>query len=229
MFEWLQSAEAPSLDLPPAIIAGRMAMSAVAGLMIAAIAHLAYGHRKRDTNGLPTTLVLLAVLLTMVTLVIGNSVARAFGLVGALSIVRFRTVVDDTRDTAFVIFAVIVGMAFGAGVWLVPVLGMPLVGLLAIGLDRQQLVRSVKPDTHLLTVRLGLGRDVEQSLFPVLNQYVSSWTLTSTGTARQGAAIEMTFSVTLLDANPLQLPRLITDLNRIEGVQSAEITTRETT
>src|SRR2546430_13730647 len=45
------------------------------------------------------------------TQVIGDNVARAFSLVGALSIVRFRTVVRDTQDTAYVIFAVVVGMA----------------------------------------------------------------------------------------------------------------------
>ena len=50
----------------------------------------------------------------MVTQVIGDNVARAFSLVGALSIVRFRTVVRDTQDTAYVIFAVAVGMAVGA-------------------------------------------------------------------------------------------------------------------
>ena len=60
------------------------------------------------------TLVLLTILIAMVTQVIGDNVARAFSLVGALSIVRFRTVVRDTQDTAYVIFAVAVGMAVGA-------------------------------------------------------------------------------------------------------------------
>ena len=78
---------------------------------------------------------------TGVALVIGNSVARAFSLVGALSIVRFRTVVDDTRDTAFVIFSVVVGMAAGAGLLFVPLLGLPLVAVTAIALDRWQLDR----------------------------------------------------------------------------------------
>ena len=57
---------------------------------------------------------LLSILIAMVTQVIGDNIARAFSLVGALSIVRFRTVVRDTQDTAFVIFAVAVGMAMGA-------------------------------------------------------------------------------------------------------------------
>src|SRR5439155_23381051 len=71
------------------------------------------------------------ILLAMVSMVIGSDIARAFSLVGALSIVRFRTVVEDTRDTAFVIFAVIVGMAAGAGVYVVPAVGIPLVAVVA--------------------------------------------------------------------------------------------------
>ena len=224
MFEWLAVPETAGFEVPPIAIAGRLGLSAIAGLVIAAISHRAYGHRQRDTHGLTTTLVLLTVLLAMVTLVIGNSVARAFGLVGALSIVRFRTVVNDTRDTAFVIFAVIVGMAVGAGVWLVPALGMPLIAALAIGLGRRQFGLAAIPGTHALTVKLGLGRDFEPLLRPVFDQYLTEWKLISAATSRQGAAIEAVFSVALRDpALSLQLPRLIADVNRLEGVQSVGI------
>ena len=57
--------------------------------------------RSDVTPSLSATLVLLSVLIAMVTQVIGDNLARAFGLVGALSIVRFRTVVRDTEDTAW--------------------------------------------------------------------------------------------------------------------------------
>ena len=57
---------------------------------------------------------MLAIMIALVTQVVGNNAARAFSLVGALSIVRFRTVVRDIEDTAFVIFAVAIGMAAGA-------------------------------------------------------------------------------------------------------------------
>ena len=63
-----------------------------------------------------TTLVLMSVLVAIVTQVIGDNSARAFGLLGALAIVRFRTLVRDTRDTAFVVFTVVEGMAIGAGI-----------------------------------------------------------------------------------------------------------------
>jgi len=63
--------------------------------------------------GLPSTLVLLAMLIAMVTLAVGQNIAVAFTLVGTLAIVRFRTPVRDTRDTAYVIFSVAVGISVG--------------------------------------------------------------------------------------------------------------------
>ena len=73
------------------------------------------------------TLVLLSILIAIVTQVVGNNTARAFSLVGALSIVRFRTVVQDTQDTAFVIFAVVMGMAAGANDIWISVIGLVVV------------------------------------------------------------------------------------------------------
>ena len=94
--------------------------------------------------------------------VIGNNVARAFSLVGALSIVRFRTVVDDTRDTAFVMFAVIIGMAVGAGQYLVPAAGIPTIALAALAMNQLGQGRRLLID-GTLTVRLGLGRRSRQA------------------------------------------------------------------
>ena len=76
-----------------------------------------------------TTLVLLAVAIAMATQVIGDNVARAFSLVGALSVVRFRTVVKDTQDTAFVILAVVMGMASGSSHLMVALVGLAIVAL----------------------------------------------------------------------------------------------------
>jgi len=59
------------------------------------------------------TILLVALIVSIVMMTIGSNVARAFALVGALSIIRFRTVVKDTRDTAFVFAALAVGMAAG--------------------------------------------------------------------------------------------------------------------
>ncbi len=110
MPEFLQQSLFAGPPVKPLDILVRLLVSLVLGLVVASI----HRHTRRPAEVTPTfpvTLVLLAVLIAMVTQVIGDNVARAFSLVGALSIVRFRTVVRDTQDTAYVIFAVVVGMA----------------------------------------------------------------------------------------------------------------------
>ena len=97
----------------PLAILVRLIVAMLLGAVVAFI-YRRTRYASQTTSSFTVTLVLLAILIAMVTQVIGDNVARAFSLVGALSIVRFRTVVRDTQDTAYVIFAVAVGMAVGA-------------------------------------------------------------------------------------------------------------------
>ena len=59
------------------------------------------------------SLVVLTVLTSMVMTVIGNNVALSLGMVGALSIVRFRTAIKDSRDTVYIFWTIIVGICCG--------------------------------------------------------------------------------------------------------------------
>jgi hypothetical protein len=129
-------------------------------------------------------------------------------------------VVDDTRDTAFVIFAVIVGMAVGTGQFLVPVAGIPAVGLAAIGMHRFRRESSSAFD-GTLTVRVGLGRDAESLLALPLAHHVERRRLLSVGTTKQGAALELAYGVRL--KSEISLANLVMELNQIEGIQSVEI------
>lgn len=67
------------------------------------------------------TIIFVTIIIGFVMMVIGNSLARAFALVGALSIIRFRTVVKDTKDTAYVFMALAIGMAAGTGNYFIAV------------------------------------------------------------------------------------------------------------
>jgi hypothetical protein len=181
--------------------------------------------RSRPMNGeaesFVGTLVLLTILIAMVTQVIGDNVARAFSLVGALSIVRFRTVVRDTQDTAYVIFAVAVGMAVGANHPAVAVCGLVIVGVAAITMKLRDEAVMLAPggeNTLELTVRLALGQDPETLLAGPLEPWIRARRLVSMGTARQGLSIEAIYSVAILDER--SAGQLVTALNRLEGVQS---------
>ena len=69
------------------------------------------------------SLVILTVLTGTVMTVIGNNIALSLGMVGALSIVRFRTAIKDSRDTVYIFWAIIVGICCGVGDYLVASIG----------------------------------------------------------------------------------------------------------
>lgn len=229
MPEWLQTAFPNGRDVPldesahwstVGLLLLRLTVALLLGCAVAGVYRLT---RRPGGSGpsLSPTLVLLTVLICMVTVVIGSSIARAFSLVGALAIVRFRTVVEDTRDTAFVIFAVGVGMALGAGFLIVPLVGLPVAAVAAFlfRFPRPALV----PDTgaRLLTVRVGAGHDPDVLLQKLFDAYLERWQLTVAVTARQGVALDLTYSVQLRRKDAAVA--FVSALNTLEGVQSVEL------
>ena len=216
---WLTGAVPAEGDVPPEVVIARLCMAAILGMAVAATYFLTQRKSRVETAPFVATLVLLTVLLAMVTVVIGNNVARAFGLVGALSIVRFRTVVDDTRDTAFVIFAVVTGMAVGAGLLVGALAGLPVVGLTAWGLSFWG-GRVGPPVPATLVVRVGTGPEPGAVVATVLGKYLKETRVTAAATARQGAAIDLTYAAHLKPG--LDAISLVAELNRVEGVQSVE-------
>lgn len=221
--DWLRDVAADETPIGVDETLRRLGLSLAAGFVVAGVYVIGMGRRREETATLPTTLVLLTVVIAVVTLVIGNSVARAFGLVGALSIVRFRTVVEDTRDTAFVIFAVVVGMAIGAGFPLLAAMGVPaiLIGALLMRWVNGRPVPLRPSEAATLTVRVGLGTDPEALLGTIFAQHFADIRLTNTSTAKQGAAVEATYKVRL--RQPGKAFALVSELNKVEGVQGVEL------
>lgn len=93
-------------------------------------------------------LFLFAVLSSQITLLIGNNIARAFGLVGALSIIRFRSALKDPLDAVFIFWALAIGMASGTGYYTLGVASViigaaMLLGLKALGIEQPKYLDSV--------------------------------------------------------------------------------------
>ncbi len=200
----------------------RLSLAAVFGFAVAGV--YALTQRRSPGHILPmvTTLVLLTILVAMTTIVIGDSIARAFGLVGALSIVRFRTVVDDTRDTSFVIFAVVTGMAMGAGNLYICLVGVPLVSLVAYLLSAAGPMRMAMANAieRRLEIRISQGRDPELLLANVFTEHLRTHRLVNIVSARQGTAIDLHYRVQLL--TPEGLLPLVKAIQSVEGIQGVE-------
>jgi hypothetical protein len=162
-------------------------------------------------------------MIAMVTQVIGDNVARAFSLVGALSIVRFRTVVRDTRDTAFVIFAVVVGMATGSQHPWVAVLGIVVAGSASFLLAwNEEKPAAVPAAGMVLRLRVSLGTELEPLLKDVLAG--GTFRLLSLGTAKQGTSLDAAYEVHL--GKDLSPEELVKRLHRMDGIHDVRLTVR---
>ena len=92
------------------------------------------------------SLVMLSVLTGTVMTVIGNNITLSLGMVGALSIVRFRTAVKDSRDTVYIFWAIIVGICCGVGDFLVASIGSVVVFVIML------LLGCIKNDNRMLLI-----------------------------------------------------------------------------
>ncbi|WP_321002727.1 DUF4956 domain-containing protein [Eisenbergiella porci] len=104
---------------------------------------------------------MLTVVTTMVMCVIGNNIALSLGMVGALSIVRFRTAVKDARDTAYIFWCVAAGVCCGISDFMIAVLGSTIIFILML------IIGNVKPNNRFLLVihcKTSAGSQIEQRL-----------------------------------------------------------------
>lgn len=113
------------------------------------------------------SLVSLTILTATVMTVIGNNVALSLGMVGALSIVRFRTAIKDSRDTAYIFWTIIVGICCGVGDYLVASVGSAMVFLVLLVLGR------VRNENRILLIIRGAGSksaEIERTVFAYFNK-----------------------------------------------------------
>jgi uncharacterized membrane protein YhiD involved in acid resistance len=218
--EWFNAAfrHAPEHEVALSVLLVRLLTALVLGAVVGIVYRITHRNAGAATPSFVATLVLLAVIIAMVTMVVGESGARAFTLVGALSIVRFRTVVEDTRDTAFVIFSVVVGMACGLGKRDVALIGLAVVGAAAILLSFIQRYTFTATADWSLELRVGPGGGNESAWDAVFARLCTHTSLQSSSTARQGAALDLIYHLRLKPGvTPLQV---LQELNRIESIQN---------
>ncbi|MET7402544.1 DUF4956 domain-containing protein [Dactylosporangium sp. NPDC005572] len=142
------------------------------------------------------TLVILGMLISLIMLVVGSNIARAFALVGALSVVRFRNAIKETRDVGFIFLVMGVGMATGTRFYTLAVVATVAISLVimvmyrfnwfALNVQRQVVKVQVPPDA-----------DYTAAIQDVLVRFTTEFELVSMESIRGGALTELMYTVRL--------------------------------
>ena len=162
------------------------------------------------SNNFALTLVLMTLITCPVVMCIKESIQLSMGMVGALSIVRFRTAVKDPLDTAYMFWALTMGILLGAGQFFLTALTVVGIGILITVVVNLQ---SKRMNSFLLVLRMGdeAERAASQIVASVRNQQLKSKTVSSNG-------IEATYEVRVDKPDAL-----LNKLRAVQGVYDATL------
>ena len=129
-----------------------------------------------DANSIEAKIKNAAMITAIVILVIGNNLARAFGLVGAMSIIRFRTAVKDVQDIVFIFFSLAIGMAAGIGLHMIAFMGTIGIGIVMLGIQQVQ-SNSHKKHEYLLQFSFTQSPEGEAPYLSLFKKYCKKYHL----------------------------------------------------
>ena len=158
------------------------------------------------------TLIMVCVIIAIIMMLIGKNIALSLGLVGSLSIIRFRTVIKDPKDMGFLFWAIAAGLAEGTGELMIAIIGSIVIALVLLIFKRVIYIDYC----YLIVIR---GNDIESAkIADIFNEYKIPFKLHMKTT--NSVFVEITFEITL---KSVKEDFLIKTIRAIEGIEEVHI------
>lgn len=142
------------------------------------------------------TLVIMGTVVSLVMLIIGSNIARAFALVGALSIIRFRNAMKETRDVGFIFLVMAIGMAVGTQFFLLAAFSAVVISAIVVSLYKFNLFAKEVRE-RILRIQLPIDRDHDTAFEEPFRNHLDEHRIISIETVRAGVLQEVVYSVVL--------------------------------
>jgi len=172
-----------------------IAASLICGLAISQV--YIFTHKKEGySSSLPVTFIMLPAIISIIILLIGDNIARAFSLAGAFSLIRFRSAPGDPKDIAYVFFSLAVGLACGMGYIGYAALFAVILGGVMLILNQTKYAGTQNTSMQL-KVTVPENLNYEGLFDDILNQYTSSWQLNRVKTSDFGSLFTLFYNIEL--------------------------------
>ena len=160
------------------------------------------------------SLILLAPIVGMVILVIGNNVATAFSLAGAFALVRFRSAPGDPKDIAFVFLSVTMGLTCGLGYWIYAGFAVIILCVIILILHFSNFAGK-NENRYELKITVPETLNYVGAFDETLGKYTSRYKMVRVKSVDFGALFEITFDVTLKNSDDIRV--MMDDLRALNG------------
>lgn len=155
------------------------------------------------TQSFVFTLVINGMVVALVMMIVGSNIARAFSLVGALSIIRFRNALKETRDVGFIFFTMAIGMAVGTKFYLLAVAAAVVIGLVIVLMIRLDWFAR-EMTNQILRVQIPNNLPFDTLFDSAFLKYTAASELISVESAHGGLLTELTYSIGMKKPNQVQ-------------------------
>jgi uncharacterized membrane protein YhiD involved in acid resistance len=172
------------------------------------------------------TTVLAAIVSCIMIIAIGNNLARGLGILGALALIRFRTPIRDPRDIIFLFASLAVGIAAGAQVFMVCIVGTVFFCLTSLYLHWSPFT-SRRSFEGLLRFCAPSGNTIESDLKGIFDQFAQTVEMVSLREGAQGEILEYAYQVRLID--PTYKTDLISSIEAIEEISEVSLIMQRST
>ena len=142
------------------------------------------------------TIILMGIIVSVIMLIIGSNIARAFSLVGALSIIRFRTAIKDPMDVGYLFFAMAVGMACGTQFYGIAIVTTFFISAIIFFLSRTNFGSRIFPE-YFLEIQFISGSDLPALMSDCLEKFTTRFTCNRIETIMGGALVEAGYTLQL--------------------------------
>ena len=147
-------------------------------------------------------------------LIVGSDVARAFSMVGALSIIRFRNAVKETRDIGFIFLTMVIGMATGTRLYLLGIIATVIISLIIVLMTRFDWY-SRDLSNHILRIQVPEGTPYGTIFDNVFIRYTNASELIGVTNISHSNMTELTYSIGMKKTN--QIHAFIIELKNLNG------------
>lgn len=198
-------------------------LNIIIALVLALVVTLVYKRTHRGVSysqSFVFTLVLLTILSALVMMVVENSLARAFAILGTFTIIRFRTAVKDTKDTAFILWAIIMGLAVGTYNYGIALIGTATIAIIVLILSRINF-GSLRNYDHVLNFMVLAGESDQGVYNEVFDKYLKQSNLLHARSREQGKNIELTYNVQFFDDS--KVSEFIKQLEAVSNISQVNI------
>ncbi len=200
-------------------VAFNIGVAFACGLIISFVYRIVYSGPNYSPSFV-NSIVLLAMITSIVIAVIGNSIARAFGLVGAMSIIRFRTAVRDTLDIVFIFLSLTIGMAAGVGMKYIALSGTLITGFVIIFLVKTSYALPNRKEV-LLQFSAQSEEGKTPSYIAVLEKYCKKYKLINIKSNGGGFLVECFYHIVLKEKD--SSASFVAELRRTEGMSNINL------